>query len=118
MEFEKRKESLRDGVQKLASDLFKQVVDAVQDAKNVHVLHMSRLIPKRRKNNEGGAQPAGAPEEGEVQVPRAAAQGAAAAAAATGEGVREAGVEPVPTDGEQDAEMAEPAGQEPDGRDV
>ncbi|CAK0886714.1 unnamed protein product, partial [Prorocentrum cordatum] len=38
MEFEKRKESLRDGVQKLASDLFKQVVNAAQDAKNVHVL--------------------------------------------------------------------------------
>ncbi|CAK0833373.1 unnamed protein product, partial [Prorocentrum cordatum] len=30
MEFEKRKESLRDGVQKLASDLFKQVVIAAQ----------------------------------------------------------------------------------------
>eukprot|EP00959_Pyramimonas_sp_CCMP1952_P233551 4881135-Pyramimonas_sp.AAC.1 len=79
---------------------------------------MSRLIPKRRKNNEGGAHPAGAAEEGEVQVPRALAQGAAAAAAAEAEGDREAGDVPVSTDGEQDAEMAEPAGHEPDGRDV
>eukprot|EP00959_Pyramimonas_sp_CCMP1952_P115755 2420188-Pyramimonas_sp.AAC.1 len=59
---------------------------------------MSRLIPKRGKNNEGGAQPAGAPEEGEVQVPRAAAQSVAAAASATAEGDREAGEEPVPSE--------------------
>ncbi|CAK0829587.1 unnamed protein product [Prorocentrum cordatum] len=101
-EFEKRKQTLRDGVQALAPDLFKQVVNAARDAKQVHAQHMARLVPKRQKANDGTAQPAGEASEdhkggehvhGDIAAAAESAETAAQPAEPSSKGARERAAE-------------------------